>query len=52
MATKDEYEIAARIVAEVSGNPSVGVVAYLINEIKKLSQPAKEVRVVEPKENR
>lgn len=52
MPTKEEYEIAIKVINEVAGSPEVGVIAELVNDIKKVSAPAKEVRVAEPKETR
>lgn len=52
MATKEEIEIAIRVVDEFAGSPDSGVVAELIRRMKESSTPAKEVRVVEAKETR
>jgi hypothetical protein len=52
MATKEELEIAIRVINEFAGEPIVGVVAELVREMKNSSAPAKEVRVTEPKETR
>ncbi len=52
MPTKEEYEIAVRIINEVAGSPESGAIAELVKDIKNVSAPAKEVRVAEPKETR
>jgi hypothetical protein len=52
MATKEELEIAIRIINEFAGEPDSGVIAELVRDLKKSSAPAKEVRVSEPKETR
>lgn len=57
MATKDEVLSAVKIVREFAGDPVVGVIADLLNDLEssvteKISTPPKEVRVVEPKETR
>lgn len=52
MATKEELEVAIRVVTEVAGDPTVGAVKELIDLLKNSATPAKEVRVVEPKEKR
>jgi hypothetical protein len=57
MATKEEIKAA---ILKAAGNPSVGVVADMADQFaeavaaleEKSSTPAKEVRVVEPKEIR
>jgi len=57
MATKDEIKEA---ILKAAGNPSVGVIADMADQFaeavldleEKSSTPAKEVRVVEPKEIR
>lgn len=52
MPTKEEYEIAIRVINEVAGSPDSGVIADLVKEISSASAPAKEVRVTEAKETR
>jgi hypothetical protein len=52
MATKEELEIAIRVINEFAGDPDSGVIAELVRDLKKSSVPAKEVRVAEPKETR
>jgi hypothetical protein len=52
MFNKEELELAAKVVAEIAGNPEVGPVKDLIDQIKNSAAPAKEVRVLEPKEKR
>jgi hypothetical protein len=57
MATKEEIKAA---ILKAAGNPSVGIIADMADEFaeavlgleEKSSTPAKEVRVVEPKEIR
>jgi hypothetical protein len=57
MATKEEIKAA---ILNAAGNPSVGVIAEMADQFaeavlgleEKSSTPAKEVRVVEPKEIR
>jgi hypothetical protein len=52
MFTKEEIEIAVKVINEIAGAPEVGVVADLVKEIKGSSVPAKEVRITEAKETR
>jgi hypothetical protein len=52
MATKDELEIAIKVINEISGNPDSGVIADLIRDIKASTTPIPEKRVVESKETR
>lgn len=52
MFTKEELELAAKVVSELAGQPVVGPVKDLIDLIQNSAAPAKEVRVVEPKEKR
>jgi len=52
MFTKEEIETAIKVINQVSGEPSVGIIADLIKDIRNVSAPAKEVRVTEPKETR
>jgi hypothetical protein len=52
MATKEELEIAIRIINEFAGEPDSGVIAELVRDLKKSSAPVKEIRVTESKETR
>jgi hypothetical protein len=52
MPTKEEIEIAVKVINEVAGAPVIGPVADLIKELKDSSVPAKEVRITEAKETR
>lgn len=52
MATKEELETAIKVINEIAGSPDNGVIAELVNDIRKASSPAKEVRVTEAKETR
>lgn len=52
MPTKEEIEIAVKVINEVAGEPEVGLIAELVKDIKKASVPAKEVRITEAKETR
>lgn len=54
MPTKDEVLNAVKIVNEFAGKPSVGAIADLLKALEEStsSTPAKEVRVVEAKEQR
>jgi hypothetical protein len=52
MATKEELAIAAKVIKEVAGDPTVGAVKDLIDVIETFVSPAKEVRVTEVKETR
>jgi hypothetical protein len=52
MPTKEELEIAIRVINEFAGEPDSGVIAELVRDLKKSSAPAKEVRVTEAKETR
>lgn len=52
MFTKEEIELAVKVINEVAGAPESGVVADLVKEIKKSGTPTKEVRVTEAKETR
>jgi hypothetical protein len=52
MPTREEIEIAVKVISEVAGEPTVGPVADLIKELKDSSVPAKEIRVTEAKETR
>lgn len=52
MATKEEIEIAVRVVSDVAGDPTVGAVKELIDLLKASADTTKEVRVIEPKEKR
>lgn len=58
MATKEELEIAIKVVKEVSGDPSVGVIKDLIDSLSAPTKEAKsftpvtETRVAEVKETR
>lgn len=52
MPTKEEIEIAVKVINEVAGAPEIGVIADLVKDIKGSSVPAKEVRVTEAKETR
>ena len=52
MPTKEEIEIAVKVINEVAGSPEIGAIADLIKELKDSSVPAKEVRITEAKETR
>jgi hypothetical protein len=52
MPTKEEYEIAIKVINEVAGSPDSGLIAELVKDIAEKSAPAKEVRVTEAKETR
>jgi hypothetical protein len=52
MFTKEEIEIAVRVVNEFAGEPVSGIIADLVREMQKSSAPVKENRVTEPKETR
>jgi hypothetical protein len=52
MPTKEEFETAIAVINEIAGSPDSGVIADLVNDIRKASAPAKEVRVTEAKETR
>lgn len=50
--SKAEILAAVAVVRDLAGNPDVGVIAEFLNDLEKSSTPAKEVRVVDAKENR
>jgi hypothetical protein len=52
MPTREEYEIAIKVINEVAGSPDSGLIAELVKDIASASAPAKEVRVTEAKETR
>lgn len=56
MATKEEIEIAIKLINAVAGTPDSGAIADLVKEISKsetkADSAAKEVRIVEAKETR
>lgn len=57
MATKEEIDVAVKVINEVAGYPDSGLIADLIKDIAKAEtnsdkSAAKEVRVVEAKEIR
>lgn len=58
MATKEEIDIAIKVVAEFTGNPDSGAIAELLKDLakpvqaEKVSTQPKEARVVEAKETR
>ncbi len=58
MATKEQIEIAVKLINEVAGSPDSGAIAELIKDIEKSEtkdfdkSAAKEVRIVEAKEIR
>jgi len=57
MATKEQIEIAVKVINDVAGSPDSGAIAELVKEIQKsetknFDTTAKEVRVVESKETR
>jgi len=52
MITAENAQIAIDVIKEIAGDPMVGVVKDLIDEIEKSVNPAKEVRVVSAKETR
>lgn len=56
MATKEEIEIAIKVINAVAGTPDSGAIADLVKEIgkseTKANDAAKEVRIVEAKETR
>ena len=52
MPTKEEIEIAVKVINEFAGEPDSGFIAELVRDLKKSSAPTKEVRVTEAKETR
>jgi hypothetical protein len=58
MATKEQIEIAVKLINEVAGTPDSGAIAELIKDIQKSEtkdfdkSAATEVRIVEAKETR
>lgn len=52
MPSKEEIELAAKIVADFAGNPDSGIIADLIKDLKKSIAPTPEKRVIESKETR
>ena len=58
MATKEQIEIAIKVINEVAGSPDSGAIADLVKDIAKSEtknfdkEAAKEVRIVESKEIR
>jgi hypothetical protein len=57
MATKEQIEIAVKVINEIAGSPDSGAIADLIKEMQKTEVKtdniaAKEVRIVEAKETR
>lgn len=52
MATKDELEIAVKVIKEVAGDPTMGAVKELIDLITNSGEATKEVRIVAVKETR
>ena len=52
MATKDEIEVAVKLIKEVAGDPSSGAIKELIDLIKDSANVAKEVRVKTVEETR
>jgi hypothetical protein len=58
MATKEQIEIAVKLINEVAGSPDSGAIAELVKEIQKSEiksfdkVAATEVRIVESKETR
>jgi len=52
MPTKDEIEVAVKVINEIAGAPESGVIADLIKDIEKSGIAAKEVRVASAKETR
>ena len=52
MATKEEIEIALRVIREASGDPDVGVIADLVKQLEVSAVAVKDVRTVAPKETR
>jgi hypothetical protein len=58
MATKEQIEIAVKLINEVAGSPDSGAIAELVKEIQKSETKsfdkvaATEVRIVESKETR
>ena len=58
MATKEQIEIAVKLINEIAGSPDSGAIAELVKEIQKSETKsfdkvaATEVRIVESKETR
>ncbi len=52
MATKEEIEIAVKLIKEVAGDPSMGAVKELIDLLERSGEATKEVRVNTVKETR
>lgn len=52
MFTKEEIETAIKVINQVSGEPSVGIIADLIKDIRNASAPVIEKRVTSAEEKR
>jgi hypothetical protein len=57
MATKEQIEIAIKVINDIAGTPESGAIAELVKDIRKSEEnfdtsAAKEVRIVEAKETR
>lgn len=52
MATKEELDVAIRVVREVSGDPDSGAIAELLKILEASAIVPKDVRTVAPKETR
>lgn len=52
MPSKDEIEIAVKVINEIAGTPDSGLIAELVKEIKSSGAPTPEKRVIEAKETR
>jgi ATP phosphoribosyltransferase len=52
MPTKEEIEVAVKVINEIAGAPDTGIIADLISDIVKSGVTTKEVRVTSAKETR
>jgi hypothetical protein len=57
MATKEQIEIAIKVINDIAGSPDSGAIAELVKDIRKSEEnfdtsATKEVRIVEAKETR
>lgn len=57
MATKEQIEIAVKVINEIAGSPDSGAIADLLKEMQKPevktdNTATREVRIVEAKETR
>lgn len=52
MATKEEIDVAVKVIKDVAGDPSSGAIKELIDAIVNSGEATKEVRVTAVKETR